>query len=432
VPFSFETPKAKRLMLTGAALLAGLVIEQAVQVWRADTLIGAENLNAIRSGALLMPGNADAWDRLGRFQQWNLASPDAAAAVNDYLKAVRELPISAYYWMDLGSAYEQAGNIPDAKRAFERAVADYPTSAEVEWHFGNFLLRQGEAPEGLKQIQRAARGDPLLIPLAISRVWLSTRDVNVLVDEVLPPNANAYLDGLDFFQSIHNTDAGLVVWNKLLSLGRPFPLTRTFRFQNELIREGRSGDERRVWQQATAAAGLRDQPDPASSLIWNGRFEEEFANGGLGWQWNAPIGVSIDFDPGRNADTGRSVRLDFNGGNNTALDAPYQYVAVEPSRSYHFHAYLKTSSITTESGMRFSIVDPHHSGEVNVETANFTGTNLWTAVDADIQTGADTHFLLVQLYRSPSRLFENKLSGSVWIADLSLVPTQSADAKPAQ
>ena len=37
-------------------------------------------------------------------------------------------------------------------------------------------------------------------------------------------------------------------------------------------------------------------------------------------------------------------------------------------------------------------------------------------------TGPQTHFLVIGLLREPSRLFDNKLSGSVWIADLSLVP----------
>jgi tetratricopeptide (TPR) repeat protein len=430
VGFPLRTSKATRPVLAAAVLLSGLLIEQAVQIWRADTLINTAAASSIRSGTRIVPGDADAWDRLGRFEQWNFANPDPAAAADDYLKAVRELSISPYYWMDLGSAYEQTGNIPGARNAFEHAVAAYPSSAEVEWHYGNFLLRQGETSAALREIQRSVRGDPLLIPLAMSRVWLSTRDVNVLLDNVLPANPDAYLNALDFFQSIHNTDAGLVVWNKLLSLGRPFPLSRTFLFQDELIRDGRSEGEKRVWLQATAIAGLHDRPEPADSLIWNGRFEEELTNGGLGWHWNAPIGASIDFDPGPNAEAGRSVRLDFNGGNNTALDAPYQYVPVEPSRSYHFHAYLKTSSITTESGMRFSIIDPAHSGEVHVETSNLTGTNLWTAADADIQTAADTRFLLVQLFRSPSRLFENKLSGTAWIADVSLVPTASAAAKP--
>jgi hypothetical protein len=110
------------------------------------------------------------------------------------------------------------------------------------------------------------------------------------------------------------------------------------------------------------------------------------------------------------------------GGTNLALDEPKQYVPVEPGRGYHFHAYMRTQEITTESGMRFSLADPNHAGAVNLETADFTGSHAWTAVESDFTTGPDTHFLLVRLFRSPSRLFENKLEGTVWVADVSVVP----------
>jgi hypothetical protein len=121
--------------------------------------------------------------------------------------------------------------------------------------------------------------------------------------------------------------------------------------------------------------------------------------------------------------------VDFIGGSNIALGAPSQYVPVEPNRSYHFHASMRTEDITTESGMRFSITDPNHTGALNALTDNFTGSHPWSPVDADVTTGPDTHFLLVRLFRDRSRLFENKLAGTVWIADISLVPS-SAQAGP--
>jgi hypothetical protein len=124
---------------------------------------------------------------------------------------------------------------------------------------------------------------------------------------------------------------------------------------------------------------------------------------------------------------GRSVRLDFGGGVNLELDHPLEYVPVEPNRTYHFRAYLRTAAIPTESGMRFAIADPNHAEMALLETENLTGDHSWTAAEADVATGAQTHFLVVRLYRSRSRLFDNRLSGTAWIADVSLVPT-GADA----
>jgi len=43
-------------------------------------------------------------------------------------------------------------------------------------------------------------------------------------------------------------------------------------------------------------------------------------------------------------------------------------------------------------------------------------------MDADLTTGPQTHFLAVRLMRTPSRMFDNKLGGTVWIAGVSLTP----------
>jgi hypothetical protein len=86
---------------------------------------------------------------------------------------------------------------------------------------------------------------------------------------------------------------------------------------------------------------------------------------------------------------------------------------------------MRTEEITTESGMRFSIVDPNHNNAVNALTENLTGSHPWADTDMEVTTGPETHFLLVRLLRSASRLFDNKLSGTVWIADVSLVPAET-------
>ena len=52
-------------------------------------------------------------------------------------------------------------------------------------------------------------------------------------------------------------------------------------------------------------------------------------------------------------------------------------------------------------------------------------------MEADLTAGPQTHFLAVRLMRTPSRMFDNKLGGTVWIAGVSLTPGgESSRAKP--
>jgi tetratricopeptide (TPR) repeat protein len=429
---TFEGTRTRGAILALALCLFVLLCYQAGILWLADRDTRSNTLQQLERGAALEPGNADAWDALGRFRQLDFNNPDPAAALADYQRAVRVNPLSAHHWMNLAGAYEASGDIEQARASFQAARSVYPLSAEVAWNYGNFLLRQDQSAEGYAEIQHAVRSDPKLLTLAISRTWRSSRDVNVLLDQVLPADADAYMLALDYFASIKQMDPALVVWQRLVATGKPIVLGKSFPFFDELIAEDRSSDARKVWVGALAMAGLNHDEPLGHSLIWNGDFAQDFIGGGLGWRWHTPPGVELAFDTVPQSYGVRSAQIFFGGGSNLELSEPLQYVAVEPNLSYRFHAYMRTESITTEMGMRFSIYDPNHPGALNITTENLTGSHPWTATDADVITGPQTHFLVVRLLRYASRMFENKLSGTVWIADVSLVPSEPPAASKSE
>ncbi|MFY9691509.1 MAG: hypothetical protein WAJ86_16340 [Candidatus Acidiferrales bacterium] len=422
---SLEGAGRKTAVLIAGLAVCAILAVQAGELWLGDYRIHSNNIDEMERGAALLPGDAQAWDLLGHYYQWDFTNSDVPRALGDYRHAVRDNPLGADYWIDVASASEATGDDAGARQAFARAQAAYPASAEVDFYYGNFLLRQQEYPAAYAQLRRAAMADPKLLPVVISRVWRSNEDVNQMLDQVLPADLDAYADALDFFCAGHRADEALVVWERMRQLGKSIPLDETFPLLDELIHEDRADDAKRAWREAVAAAGLPNEEPAGGSLIWNGNFKEEFAEGGLGWRWDSPGDTSIDFDAQTGPNGSRAVRLDFTGGANVAIDAPYEYVPVAPNQQYHFHASMRTDSISTESGMRFAIADPNHADAVNVVTDSVTRTTSWTPVEADVATGPDTHFLAVRLARYPSRLFDNKLDGTVWIADLSLVPSSA-------
>src|SRR6201986_3487275 len=161
-----------------ALLVGALITYQAVRLWLADHRVHSETLESIESGVQLEPGNADAWDELGRFRQLDVTNGDAASSLEAYKRAVATDPHSATLRMNLASAYETAGDIPAAREQYAAALAAYPLSAEVQWNYGNFLLRQGEDDAGYAEIRSAVQRDRSRLPLAASRVWRASRDVN--------------------------------------------------------------------------------------------------------------------------------------------------------------------------------------------------------------------------------------------------------------
>lgn len=417
---SLDKPATRRNILILGTVVAAILIYQGVRLWLADVLVQSEKPEVIARGVAIEPGNGDSWDRLGRFHQWDFSNPDPSLAASEYLQAIHDDPESAHFQMDLASAYEAEGDEAHARAAWVRAREVYPASAEVEWNYGNFLLRQQDYSNGYALIHRAVQADPSLLPLAVSRTWRSSQDIDALLDQALPATPEAFLQALTFFSTIHKADDALEVWRRIVEMKRPIPIAKTFPFFQDLIDQDRSVEARRAWPEAVAAAGLRAEARSDHSLMWNGDFFLDPQNGGLGWRWSNPMGAAMEFDLAPAGHPGRAFRIEFEGGTNMDLSEPLQYVPVDPSKSYRLLAWIRTQDITTESGMRFYLSDPNHYGVLNVMTGNMTGSNPWTKAQADFTTGPTTHFVLLCLRRTPSRLFDNRLGGIVWIADFSL------------
>jgi len=413
-------------VLTGL-VIAALLIPQAIILWIADHRIDSQTIDVMQRGVALTPGNGTGWDQLGRLKQFDFLNPDVPGAIHDFQKAVTDDPRSAHFWIDLAGAYQMTGDDARAADAFARAKAAYPASAEVAFHYGNFLLLQQKYPEAFEQLRLAVRGDPAFLPLAISRTWRSTEDVDQLIDQVLPPTSEAYFQAIDFFSSSRQIDPALRVWRRLIALHQRIPVERAFPFIDELIHEDRSDDVKQVWLEALTMAGLPHDEPSDGSLVWNGNFSRDFLNGGLDWRWTPVLGADFDYDT-RPTSGSRAARLDFNGGSNIQLSAPAETIPVEPNTTYRFHALMRTVNITTESGMHFQIIDANHNTAPTASTEDLTGSHDWMPVEAELTTGAQTHFLVIFLERRPSRLFDNKLGGTVWITDVSLTPFAATGA----
>jgi len=272
----------------------------------------------------------------------------------------------------------------------------------------------------------AVMGDRTLLPLAVTRTWRSTQDADAIATSLLPAESAAYIETLNFFASDQNVDAGLKIWRRLAQLPETFSIDKLFPFFDEMIREGRGADGERMWLEALAKCGLPHEPPPGNSVAWNGGFEQDMLKGGFDWRMESTPGMTWDYDTSVFHGGRRSLRLDFTGGINIDLRVPYEFVAVDPERTYHFEGFMRTDGITTESGPRFYVSDPFNPYVANITTVGLVETQPWTALTGDIRTGPNTHILEIRVVRPESRFFDNKLGGSARIDDVSLVPADAA------
>lgn len=385
----------------------------------------SSNPNQWLRAAEIEPENAENWYRLGRYRQLDFEHANLPQAISYYRRAVQLNPRSAYIKLDLASALEMNGNAAEADKVYRAAQENYPISAEVAWRYGNFLVRQQRLPEAYAQIHRALAVDPKLIPPAISLCWRSNPDANVLLDQVLPNTVAADEAALAYLVRAKQPDAARTVWNRMLALKFSTDWKAVFPFIDLLVAQGQFEQAGQVWKQALGAAGLSAAGFPSGTLVFNGGFENDILNGGFGWREHDPPGSSFDYDSSEKHSGIRSARLTFDGSQNVEYGDLYQFVLVQPNARYRFQGFLRLDQISTDSGMRFEIRDPHHPRDLDVLTPNETGTEPWTLEESDFTTGPQTQLILIRVRRLPSQHFDNKLSGTVWVDDVAVVPLKS-------
>lgn len=406
-------------LVVSLAALPGFL---AARAWLAEHWNGSAEPALWRKAAELEPDDASYWAHIGVYDQRELRSGGARRAAGDLERATAIDSRSDEFWLELASAYEAAGDQRGALRAYRRAQADAPISSDVAWRYGSFLLRRGDRAAGFAEIRRALAAKPSLAAAAVSECWQADPEIGAILDEALPARPRFYFVAIDFFLVQRRWGAALAVWNRLLTLGAPIRMAQALPLVDALIEQDQIAAAEGAWRKALGATGELVGEKRSLSLVYDGGFERQPVGGGFGWREGKVAGVAYALDGDVFRSGSRSMRVTFDGTENLDFANLVEYVPVQPGRRYRFSAYLRTKDITTDSGLRFWIHAPRHPGGAQVLTPSLVGTNEWTRASAEITAGKDTDVLAIALRRIPSEKFDNKLAGTAWIDDVSLVP----------
>lgn len=391
--------------------------------------VARNTLRGYERAARLEPDDAGIWYLLGRYWQYNLDSPDVPQAIADYQKSLSFDDHSADTWSDLATAYESQGDIAAAANAFLQAQQAYPQSPDIAWRYGNFLLRRGDLDAAFAQIKHAVRLNPKLAPGAFTLALRVQPDIRTALDRALPASADALLNVIDSLSQQKRTDEAVIVWSRMAALSPHFPVSASYPFIETLLQKYQIADAQRVWNDALGFAGVSPPADVPGSLVWDGGFESNVPGGGFAWRYpTAPGAVQIALDQTEKHSGKRSLRLTFTGLDNVELRDLCQVVAVQPSTSYLFSAWIRTDSISTDQGVRFGLTPLVDSGGSVAWTDDVRGTQPWTRMSFSWTSPPNVQAARMCVGRLPSAKFDNKIHGVAWIDDVALVPQSAENA----
>jgi tetratricopeptide (TPR) repeat protein len=411
-----------------AAMLSYLGIRNALAVHYSDQ----GTLEGYQRAIHLEPKNAQNWYLLGRYLRLELNHPDPKGAVRALKMSLALDPRSARTWLELASVYEGEGSLYAAREAFTHAKVAYPRSAEVSWQYGNFLLRAGETQTAVPEIYQAVQEDPSLGLPAFSTLRRFEPDIDSVLNRDLPRIPTIYLDILWGSYYDGPTNVSLKVWNLLFELRKTMPQSPVpeghfqhtgetlFSLVDKLILKGPISEAQRVWNEVLTFLDIPRPNDPPGSLVWDGGFETDVTGGGFSWRM-PPLGPVVRYSQNTKHSGKRSLQVRFDGKRNVDFHDVCQFVSVSPEVDYDLSAWLRTDTLTTNSGIFLRLNTPFNDA-IGATTPEVTGTIPWTRFNVEWKAARDVHIAQICLVRLQSQKLDNKISGSVWLDDVALVP----------
>ena len=422
---------SRALVIVVAILIAAPLCYYSVRMALAAQAAEKETARGLERAIRLEPYNPEYWYRLGHFQQFNLEQPNATLAERYFRRAIALNPLYTDAWLDLGTNYELEGNADDARQAFLRAKISYPSSAEVAWRYGNFLLRQGDLPTAYSELRLALRLDPRRAATAFSRCYRANPDIDAILKQVLPEEPSVYVDVLAETSRSNQLSLAQTVWDRLLSMRPHLHFLDFDPLVNQLWASGQFDDARRVWDQGVATMTLPPLQQLKASVVWDPSFESGIVGYLFAWRYQ-PLaqGVQISLDPTQRVSGNQSLRLTFDGKHNENLQPACTLVNVQPDTAYHFSGWVRTQELTTNSGIAFRIQSIDDAASSPSQTTEIHGTAPWTNLEMFWTPGAKTRRASVCVIREPSDTPNADISGTAWVDDVNLVPRSAEPRKP--
>lgn len=429
--FQIETKSAavrSALILTAAALVAfGWFSVR----WQFGSMLG-ETTSLADPGASEIAVAAKQLSPYDPFVSWLLASVtydvSKPESIDDHVKAmedvVRLAPFDDRWWIELGRAYEQAGDPARAEKAFLRAVELAPAYTYPRWQFGNFLIRAGRVDEAFREFKLSAESSSVYRDQVFAVAWDYFDRDPAKMDE-LAAGSPEMLAGLTrFYAAREKAEEAFAAWVKMT------PDEREGHGQIGAL-VARALFEKRYYRTAAEfVQTLGTEPEVRIGGLVNGGFESELSarpDALFTWYVVKRDKVEVRQDQIVRKSGQRSLRMNFKGFAGAEFANLFQYFAVDGGASYRLRFLFRTEDIKTQSPLTVEVsgvpslllrkteVSPGVLGQFELPR----GSGDWQEAVVEFVAPEGCEGLQVRVNRNPCG-DGCPLYGTLWLDDMSV------------
>jgi len=360
--------------------------------------------------------------RLGNLAQKELPPDQISLVIAEYEKAVSLSPNDYRFWMDFGSALEQAGEFDKAEKALREAVKLAPSYAYPHWYLGNLLLRTDRYTEGFAELQRASEANGEFQSQLFNLAWQVNKDDFESLKAAVGNTPAIRAAFSKYLIERGRYDDGLRLWNTLTATEKKESRFAADPIITSLISNQRYHQAMEIWNEVAPGPAY----DAQLGHILDGGFENNLAHGPgavFGWQVQSNSQVQIGIDAGQGHTGSRSLRVFFQVRSHIDTINVSQLVPVKPNTEYDLECYLKTERLESAETPSVAIFKAADESGLAASSAAPSGNTNWQRISLSFKTDAKTEAVRVKMLRnSCSNSPVCPIFGTVWYDDFDLKP----------
>ena len=342
-----------------------------------------------------------------------LASTRTLDALRQDLKSDSASPLR---WADLAEGFARQGLHEQARPCFQRAMELGPKVPPVWIRSINYYVMQSNPDQVLSLSTRVLETVPDYDAILFSYFDQFAFNAGSTA-MTLGSSKRAAVSWIDHLIAAGQEARAAEAWDALVELLYTDDAL-VARYQFFLLNQHNAGRAARVW--ATHLEERRgDYLRP--NLIFNGGFERDPTPSPLDWKIANAGSAEATRDAATFHSGSQALRITFAGTENVSYRQTYQNAWVTPGL-HRLRAQIRTEGITTNEGVHLHVTDPYAPALLDVRSESFTGTHAWGPVEVSFVVLPATSLVNVAVCRESSRKFDNKIAGTVWIDDVSLLP----------
>ena len=365
---------------------------------------------AVNEASRLTPGDPEAHTLLGLLLSQN---GEYGAAAVEFERAAELRPRDYYLWLELGMARDQLGDQDGAERALRESVRLAPFYARPAWQYGNLLFRMGRRNEAFRELRRAVKSEPSLLPAMIDLAWAALGNADAVREVLQPQSALEHVSLARFFAKHGKGPEAVADFRAAGTTSRE----DVHDVIGDLLAQKAFREAHELW--AIEHSNETTETDEEGSLTYDGGFEKalEVNEPGFGWQVSQNIpSVSLSLDPFGAYQGAKSLKVDFNGDSNPATSAISQLSLVDPGSRYRLRFSARTQDLIS-GGLPMFVVSDANAPNVSLAQSEplGSGNNPWREAVLDFTTGPQTNVVLLSVRRKPCTTGPCPIFGSLWL-----------------